>query len=78
MDRLNALLVLVGVGYLFYLAWSVLVLLVTAPPGALSAAFAEAQIDDEEEERQRRRRRRAEEEEESHAYHHDYMWSDDD
>ena len=78
MAQLHALLVLAGLGYFAYLAWGVLVLLVTAPSGALSAAFAAAQIDDEEEDRQRRRRRRAEQEEdEADVAHHDYMWDDD-
>lgn len=78
MAQLHALLVLAGLGYFVYLAWGFLVLLVTAPPGTLSAALAEAQIDDEEEDRQRRRRRRAEqEEEEADAAHHAFMWDDD-
>ena len=77
MDQLQALLVLAGLGYFLYLAWGVLELLVTAPPGTLSAALAEAEIDEEEEDRQRRRRRRAEQEDEDDA-HHEFMWSDDD
>ena len=60
MAQLNALLVLAAVGYFGYLAWGILVLLVTAPRGALSAALAAAEIDEEEEDRQRRRRRRDE------------------
>ena len=76
MSQFQALLVLAGLGYFFYLVWGVLVLLVTAPPGSLSAALAEAEIDEEEEDRQRRRRRRAEQEEED-AANHEFMWSDD-
>jgi hypothetical protein len=76
MDQVQALLVLAGLGYFLYLAWGVLVLLVTAPPGTLSAALAEAEIDEEEEDRQRRRRRRAEQEDGDDA--HEFMWSDDD
>ena len=76
MAQLHALLVLAIVGYFGCLAWGILVLLVTAPRGALSAALAAAEIDEEEEDRQRRRRRRDEDEEDTEAAHR-FMWGDD-
>lgn len=69
MDQLKALLVLAGLGYFLYALWGILVLLVTAPRGALSAALAAAEIDEEEEDRQRRRRRREEDDKD--------LWGDD-
>lgn len=77
MDQVYALAVLAGVVYFLYVVWGILVLLVTAPRGALSAAMAAAEIDDDEEDRQRRRRRRAEQEEEADDAHHDFIWDDD-
>lgn len=75
MAQIHALLVLAVVGYFGYLAWGILVLLVTAPRGALSAALAAAEIDEEEEDRQRRLRCRDEDEEAIKAAHR-FMWGD--
>lgn len=72
--QLNAILLLGCLGYGLYLAWSVLVLLVTAPRGLLTEALAAATIDEEEEDRQRRRRRR-DEHEESNLW---YRWDEED
>lgn len=72
-DQLQALLTLACIGYGLYLAWSFLVLLVTAPRGSLSEAMAMAEVDEEEEDRQRRRRRREDDEELNRGY----SWDDD-
>lgn len=76
MAQFHTLLVLAVVGYFGYLAWGILVLLVTAPRGALSAALAAAEIDEEEEDRQRRRRCRDGDEEATEVAHR-FMWGDD-
>ena len=73
-NQLNALLILGCLGYGLYLAWGLLVLLVTAPRGALFDALATAKIDEEEEDRQRRRRRRDDDDELNRAY----CWDDED
>lgn len=74
MQQLHALLILGCIGYGLYLAWGLLVLLVTAPRGSISEALAAARVDEEEEDRQRRRRRRDEYDELNEAY----RWDDDD
>ena len=74
MQQLHALLILGCIGYGLYLAWGLLVLLVTAPSGSLLEALAAAKVDEEEEDRQRRRRRRDEYDELNEAY----RWDDDD
>jgi hypothetical protein len=74
MQQLHALLILGCIGYGLYLAWGLLVLLVTAPRGSLTEALAAAEVDEEEEDRQRRRRRRDEYDELNEAY----RWDDDD
>jgi hypothetical protein len=73
-DQLQSLLILGCVAYGLYLAWGLLVLLVTAPRGSLLEALATAEVDEEEEERQRRRRRRDDDEELNQGY----SWDDDD
>lgn len=73
-DQLNALLLLAVLGYGLYLAWGLLVLLVTAPRGSIIEAMATAEVDEEEEDRQRRRRRRDEFDELNQGY----SWDDDD
>lgn len=76
-NQLNALLILGCLGYGLYLAWGILVLLVTAPRGALTDALATAKIDEEEEDRQRlrhHRRRRYDDDE----LNRDYCWDDED
>lgn len=73
-DQLQSLLILGCVGYGLYLAWGLLVLLVTAPRGSLLEALATAEVDEEEEDRQRRRRRRDDDEEMNQGY----SWDDDD
>ena len=80
MAQLYALLVLAGVGYFIYLAWGILVLLVTAPRGTFSDALEAASFDaddDEEDRQRRRRRRRAEEDEEESEASHRFLWDDD-
>lgn len=72
-DQLQSLLILGCVGYGLYLAWGLLVLLVTAPRGSLSEAMAMAEVDEEEEDRQRRRRRREDDDELNRGY----SWDDD-
>lgn len=72
-DQLQSLLILGCVGYGLYLAWGLLVLLVTAPRGTLSKAMAMAEVDEEEEDRQRRRRRRDDDDELNRGY----SWDDD-
>jgi len=74
MQQIHALLILGCIGYGLYLAWGLLVLLVTAPRGSLTEALAAAEVDEEEEDRQRRRRRRDEYDELNEAY----RWDDDD
>jgi len=73
-DQLRSLLILGCVAYGLYLAWGLLVLLVTAPRGSLLEALATAEVDEEEEDRQRRRRRRDDDEELNQGY----SWDDDD
>lgn len=73
-DQVNALLLLAALGYGLYLAWGLLVALVTAPRGSLTEAMAMAEVDEEEEDRQRRRRRREDDEE----WNQGYCWDDDD
>ncbi|MBK7261609.1 MAG: hypothetical protein IPI03_06815 [Rubrivivax sp.] len=73
MQQFHALLILGVVGYGLYLAWGLLVLLVTAPRGSLTEALAAAEVDEEEEDRQRRRRRRDEYDDLNEAY----RWDDD-
>jgi hypothetical protein len=73
-DQLQSLLILGCVAYGLYLAWGLLVLLVTAPRGSLLDALATAEVDEEEEDRQRRRRRRDDDEELNQGY----SWDDDD
>lgn len=78
-NQLNALLILGCLGYGLYLAWGLLVLLVTAPCGALTDALATAKIDEDEEEEDRQRlrhhrRRRYDDDE----LDRDYCWDDED
>ena len=73
-DQLQSLLILGCVAYGLYLAWGLLVLLVTAPRGSLLDALATAEVGEEEEDRQRRRRRRDDDEELNQGY----SWDDDD
>ena len=73
-QQLHALLILGCIGYGFYLAWSFLVLLITAPRGSLSEALAAATVDEEEEDRQLGRRLRDEIDELNRGY----SWDDDD
>ena len=73
--QLNAILILCCIGYGLHLAWGVLVLLVTAPRGSLTEAFAAATIDEDEEDRQFRRRRRDEDDEQLFRR---YPWDEED
>lgn len=75
MQQLHALLILGCIGYGLYLAWGLLVLLVTAPRGSLSEALAAATIDEDEEDRQFRRRRRDADDEELYR---GYRWDEED
>jgi len=75
MGQLYALLLLAGVAYGIYLAWGLVVLVVTSPPGTVSDALASAKVDVDDEDFQRRRRRRRDDDAECRR---GYSWEGED